>query len=285
MLKGFLCVSVAAVLTLRMGAQARRASELRIELMEPGGSVNPNYSASLEHIQDHLPIASADMAPDGVLRFPEIPYGEYRLTIANGHGDSVDEHLITVNSQTSTIVLRLPAETASSPASAGNVVTVSELRHPIQKKALSSFMASLKLVARGDYEQAVHELQKAINTSPDYAAAYSTLAAIHIRMGLYGHAVDEITRAINIAGPNARDLSNMAIADYNLERYADSQEVARWALRLDSNCDLAHYILGASLAKDRRTMSESVVHLERAARTIPTAKTMLLIVQKALSHD
>ena len=39
----------------------------------------------------------------------------------------------------------------------------------------------------------------------------------------------------------------MALAYYNLERYGDSVEAARWALRLEPNYDPAHYVLGARL--------------------------------------
>jgi hypothetical protein len=62
--------------------------------------------------------------------------------------------------------------------------------------------------------------------------------------------------------------------------YGDSVEAARWALRLEPNYEPAHFVLGATLAMDRRTMPESVPHLERAARTIPVAKAVLMIVQK-----
>jgi tetratricopeptide (TPR) repeat protein len=104
-------------------------------------------------------------------------------------------------------------------------------------------------------------------------------------LGHYEQALNDITQAMMNAGPNARDLSNMALADYNLGRYADSVEAARRALRLDSNYGPAHYVLGATLAMDRRTMAESVPHLELAARSIASAKAILMIVQKALSRN
>jgi tetratricopeptide (TPR) repeat protein len=172
----------------------------------------------------------------------------------------------------------------TSPSVSGTI-SVSQLRQPIQKSALRSFRASQKLFERGDYERAVHELKNAIAASPGYAEAYSSLAAVHIKMRLNGQALTEIAKALSIAGPNARDLSNMALAYFSLERYGDSADAARWALRLEPNYDPAHYVLGATLAKDRRTMPESLPHLERAARTLPSAKAVLMIVQKALSRD
>jgi tetratricopeptide (TPR) repeat protein len=114
---------------------------------------------------------------------------------------------------------------------------------------------------------------------------HGLLGAVPIRLGLYEQALNEINQAMNIAGPNARYLSNMALADYKLGRYADSIDAARMALRLDSNYNPAHYVLGVTLARDRRTMPESVPHLELAARTIPSAKAVLAMVQKVLSRN
>jgi tetratricopeptide (TPR) repeat protein len=180
-------------------------------------------------------------------------------------------------------VLNLPVRMTS--PSASGTVSVSQLRQPIRQSALRSFRASQKLFEKGANERAVHELENAIRASPGYADAYSSLAAVHIKMRLYGQALNEIAKAMSIAGPNARDLSNMALAYYNLERYGDSVEAARRALRLEPDYDPAHFVLGATLAMDRRTMPEAVPHLERAARTITTAKAILTVVQEALSRN
>jgi tetratricopeptide (TPR) repeat protein len=283
MLKGFVCLFLVAVFMMNASSPDETLPELRIDIMSIGGSVSPKYSASLERIQDHRKIGSADLAPDGALRFRDVPFGEYTLTIVGSDGTPVYENRLAVSSSTSTIMLNFPVKITPPPASGS--VSVSQLRQPIRKKALSSFRASEKLFDRGDYEGAVHELETAIIVSPGYAAAYSSLAAAQIGLGHYEQALNDITRAMNIAGPNARDLSNMALADYNLGRYADSVEAARQALRLDSNYGPAHYVLGATLAMDRRTMPESVPHLELAARTIANAKAVLVIVQKALSRN
>lgn len=193
------------------------------------------------------------------------------------------EQMITVNSQTSTVMLNLPVKMAS--LSISGTVSVGQLLHPIDKKALKSFKASQDFIEKGDFERAARQLERAIEVSPGYADAYGSLAAVHIKMGRYVQALTEISQAIGVAGPNARDLSNQALAYYDLEDYAASIKAARWALRLDPNYDPAHFVLGATLAIDKRTMAESVPHLERAARTIISAKAILAIVQKAMSHD
>lgn len=282
MLKGFLCLPCVAVLMTGAVGSDETLPELRIQILAGGGTTQ-EYSASIEPIRDHLPIRSAILPTDGVWRFRDVPYGEYRLTIVRGDGSPVYQQGITVNSQTSTIMLSLPVKMTS--LSVSGTVSVGQLLHPISKKAVNSFKASQKLIEKGDFEQAARELEKAVAVSPGYADAYGSLAAVHIQMGRYVQALTEISQAISAAGPNARDLSNQALAYYHIENYADAIKAARWALRLNQNYDPAHFILGTTLALDKRTIAESVPHLEQAARTIPRAKAILAIVQKALSQD
>jgi tetratricopeptide (TPR) repeat protein len=280
-LKGFLCLPFLAVLmTPGAAASDEQLQELRIVA---GGGVSAEYSASIERLQDRRPIRSGALPADGFWRFRDVPYGKYRLTIRSIDGAPVYEQGITVNSQTSTVMLSLPVKMTS--LSVSGTVSVGQLLHPIGKKALKSFKESQNLIEKGDFEGAARQLEKAIEASPGYADAYGSLAAVHIKMGRYVQALTEISQAISVAGPNARDLSNQALAYYDLEDYAESIKASRWALRLDPNYDPAHFVLGATLAIGKHTMAESVPHLERAARTIMSAKAILAIVQKAMSHD
>ena len=262
-------------------ASDEQLPELRIQIIA-GGSAAQQYSASIESIQEHRLIRSASLPVDGIWRFRDIPYGEYRLIIMSGDSGPVYEQEIIVNSQTSTIMVSLPAK-MTSPSVSGTVSA--QLLRPIDKKAVRSFKESQKLIEKGDFEGAARELNKAIEVSPGYVDAHQSLAAVDIEIGRYVQALNEISEAIRGAGPNARDLSNRALAYYLLGDYAESIKTARWALRLDVNYGPAHYILGAALAMDKRTMLESVSHLQQAARTIVSARATLAIVQKALSDD
>jgi tetratricopeptide (TPR) repeat protein len=264
--------------------QDEQLPELRIEVVALGEGLLPKYTAELERLQYRHRFGSAELPPDGTVRFRNVPYGEYKLFIVDGAGRPVCEQGITVGPHTAAMMIRLP-NMKETPRPLSGTVSVLQLRDPIPKTALQSFTASEKFFEAGDNEKAAGELQKAIKISPGYAQAYSTLAVVRIRMGLYEQALSEISLALNIAGPNARDLSNMALAEYKLERYAESMQSARSALRLDPNYNPAYYVLGVVLAMDKQTMAESVPYLERAARTIDSAKAILTVVQKALGRE
>jgi TPR repeat len=214
MLRGIVCLLLAPVFMMSAPVPDDALPELRIDIMSIGAGANPKYSASLERIQDHRRVGAADLAPDGALRFRDVPYGEYRLTITGGDGQLVYKQGLAVNSSTHTVMVNLPV-TTKSPSVSGTV-SVFQLGQPVQKKAVSALRASQKRFDRGDYEGAVEELDRAIAASPGYADAYASLGAVHIKLRLYEQALNEIAQALSIAGPNARDLSNMALADYNL---------------------------------------------------------------------
>jgi len=237
----------------------------------------------LEGLPHRGRIASAELPEDGYLRFSNIPYGDYRLRIVDGIGVRVHEEVIVVGQQSLPIFVRLPKEPVQ--RSLPGTVSVSQLQHPVRKKAWQAFAASNKFFDAGDFDRAAVELRKALQISPGYAEAYGNLAVLHIRIGLYEQALGDIAHALEIAGPNARYLSDKALAEYRLGRYAESMQSARLALHLDPHCNPAHYMLGVVLAVDPHTMAESVPHLELAAQTIASAKAILTVVRKALGRE
>src|SRR5215831_3267660 len=75
--KGFLCLLFLAILTTGAAASDEQLPELRIQIIA-GGDVGAEYSASIERPQDRRPIRSEAQPADGVWRFRDVPYGEYR---------------------------------------------------------------------------------------------------------------------------------------------------------------------------------------------------------------
>ena len=210
---------------------------------------------------------------DGTFQLRDIRAGTYTLRVTTLHGDLVHQELVTVAPQTGPLTVRLPA--SKGKASAPGTISFTQLQHPPSRKAFQAMETAQRYSDSGQTEKAVEELEKAVRISPEYADAYNNLAVQHIRMGHFEEACEEFSRAIAIAGPNASRLSNLAYAQGQLHHFPEAIESARAALRLDPGSPQAHLILGSILAVDPHTRAESIPHLERAAETMPSARTIL----------
>jgi tetratricopeptide (TPR) repeat protein len=216
---------------------------------------------------------------DGTFQLRDIHPGTYTLRVTTLHGEIVHQELVTVAPQTGPLTVRLP--TPRVKPSAPGTISFTQLQHPPSQKAFQAMAAAQRYSDSGQTEKAVEELEKAVRISPEYADAYTNLAVQHIRMGRFEEACEEFSHAIAIAGPSTSRLSNLAYAQGQLHRFPEAIESARAALRLDPGSPQAHLILGSLLAVDPRTRAESIPHLERAAETMPSARTILEKVREA----
>jgi tetratricopeptide (TPR) repeat protein len=165
-----------------------------------------------------------------------------------------------------------PRET---PSPAAGSVSAQELLHPPTKKAIQACAAAQKFAEAGAHDKAAQQLEKAIQLSPEYTAAWINLGAQHIYLRQYEKALQELTHASELSKPTALVLSNMAFAQFALQRFGEGIRAAREALRIEPSSAQAHYLLGAALVRDERTRVEGLQHLEVAARTLPSAQAEL----------
>jgi tetratricopeptide (TPR) repeat protein len=215
----------------------------------------------------------AEVQFDGSFQLRDIHSGTYTLRVTTLRGDLVHQELVTVAPQTGPLTVRLPTPRAT--PSAPDTISLTQLRHPPSRKAFHAMEAAQRYSESGQTEKAVEELEKAVRISPEYADAYNNLGVQHVRMGRFEQACDEFSRAIAIAGPSTSRLCNLAYAQRQLHRLPEAIASARAALRLDAGSAQAHLILGSILAIDPGTRAESIPHLERAAETMPSARTIL----------
>ena len=218
-------------------------------------------------------VAEEYVGTDGRFEFRHVPYGEYRLTVLDGADRPIHEELLTVCEHAQPIQVEVKLPETERPA--GDTVSAQELLHPPAKKAFKAFLAAQKFSEAGAHEKAAEQLEKAVQLSPDYGAAWVNLAAQHIFLKRYEQALQELTHAGGISKPTAMMFGDMAFAQYALHRFAEGTRSAREALRLDPSSAAAHYLLGSFLVLDRRTRAEGFQHLEQAARTMPAAQAEL----------
>lgn len=254
-------------------SQSPERSTIRGELRSDTPVSLNEFWLELTDVSQASGVHRVDVQFDGSFQLRDIRSGVYALRVTTLYGGLVHQELVTVTPQTGTLTVRLP-ELSRKPSAPGTI-SVTQLRHPPARKAFQALVSAQRYSASGQTEKAVEELQKAIRISPEYAEAHNNLAVQHMRMGRFAESCGELARAITIAGPSTVLLSNLAYAQLQLNRRPDAVASVRAALRLDSSSPQAHLILGSILAQDPRTRDESIQHLERAAETLPSARTTL----------
>jgi len=217
---------------------------------------------------------------DGSFVFHNVRYGDYEIRVTNSGGEVVQHQFVSVSANNPPVELRLARERMERPPS--GPVSLTQLKHPPSRKAYGAFLAAQRFSEAGQYEKAAGELEKAIQISPEYAAAYTNLAAQYVRIGRYEDAVNDAKRAMELTRPNAADLCNMAFALFRLQRYPEALDSARTAVRLEPGNDKAHYLLGTLLVMNGRTLREGITHLERAVQSVRAAQANLDKAKKAL---
>jgi len=230
---------------------------------------------SLEEGSSNMRGAEVDVRMDGSFEFRDVPTGEYMLRVTDCRGVNIFQQSVTIQVQMAELEVRVPDRETHGGAKTKATVSVRELKHPPDKKAVRAFQSALRLSEAGKYDAAAGELENAIRISPDFSEAHTNLAVQYFRLGRYEESAAESARAIAIGGPQPLSLSNLATAQARLQRWDEAEKSARAALRLDTSSVQANLILGFILVNDPATRSEGIRNLEKAAPASAPARLFL----------
>jgi hypothetical protein len=146
-----------------------------------------------------------DVQTDGSFEFRDIASGDYVLRVTDGFGLTVCREFVTIRDHMPELEVHLPERESNGAGAGAGTVSVTQLMHPPDKKAVQAFKSALRFSSAGKYEDASSELEKAIHISPEFAEAHSNLAVQYFRLGRFEESIAESTHAIQIggAGPTA----------------------------------------------------------------------------------
>jgi len=235
----------------------------------------------VEERATHAEISRTDAHIDGGFDFHEIPSGEYTLRVIDGFGQTVCQQFVVIEKHMPPLEIQLPEGEPYDTGRGAGAATVSirQLMHPPDKKAVRAFETALRFSNAEKYGDAASELEKAIRISPEFAAAHTNLAVQYFRLNRVEESLAESERAIQIAGPDPRNLCNLAAAQAELHRYAEAEKSASAALRLDAGYSKANLILGSILTHEPATRGEGLKHLQKAATELASARQPLQQLQ------
>jgi hypothetical protein len=232
----------------------------------------------MEDVISHVQIHRVDVRFDGGFEFRGVPAGDYTLVVSDLHGSIVTQEIVNIHEHMDEIAIRLP-DSGRRPWLPGKV-SVTQLMHPPEKKAVQAFHSALRFSESGKYDQAITALEKAVSLSPDFGEAHTNLAVQYIRRNRFEQAAAESRRAMEIGGPDPINLCNLGFVQFQLGQYADAEASARAALNLDAGYLQAHLVLGSVLARNRATWPEAIAHLEKAATKFASAQQTLDALRK-----
>jgi tetratricopeptide (TPR) repeat protein len=259
-----------------------RAADIAVvrgRLQSPGTKSFDGLFVSMEEIVLHSQIHRIDVRFDGSFEFRGVPQGDYVFNITDLHGHNISQQFVNIHEHMDELDVRLP-DSGRTPSLPGKV-SVAQLMHPPDKKAVQAFHTALRFSESGKHDAAVTALEKALSISPEFGEAHTNLAVQYIRLNQFALAAAESRRAMEIAGPDPVNLCNLAFSQFQLRQFADAEASARAALRLDKDYLQADLILGTVLALNRAARAEAVTHLERAAPRFPSAQKTLDAIRAA----
>jgi hypothetical protein len=252
---------------------------VRGQIQTPKPELLQGLYAGLEEVVTRTQIHRVDIHGDGAFEFRGVPSGDYLLRVTDLHGDTVYQQFVTIQEHFSEIQVSLP-DSGRTPVHPGKV-SLTQLMHPPDKKAVQAFHTALRLSESGKYNQAASELERALQISPEFGQAYTNLAVQHMRLGQYEQAAAESRHAMQIGGEDPVNLCNLAYAQFQLHQYSDAETSSRAALRLDSGYLQGHLVLGSVLALNREHWDEAIKHLQIAARQFESAQKTLDAIHAA----
>ena len=266
---------VAILISAPLELAASEVPIVRGRINTPNHDLVQGLCVSIEDASSHARTAQADVRIDGSFDFRDISTGSYTLHVTDRSGQALWQQSVDIQMPMPDVEVRLPDREPDRGGSRTSTVSLTELMHPPDKKAVKAFERALHLAAKGKYEDAATELEKAIGISPEFGVAHTNLAVQYFRLGRYEESAQESARAIQINGPQAVSLSNLAAAQAHLQRFDEAEKSARAALRLNSSYLNANLILGFILLADPATRSEGITNLEKAAPAFATARLFL----------
>lgn len=226
----------------------------------------------LTEVGTHTQAGRAFVGGDGSFEFRNVPAGTYTVEVLASSGESISQEMMSLNSSTDRIEIRVPGY-GNKPGAMGTI-SVQQLRHPLSAKSKRILAEAQKASERGDYLKAIGILRGALNDPSAAGYARMNMGVAFMRAGKPEEAVPELQEAVRLMRDDAAVRTNLAYALLMTKRVDAAEVEARRALELDRNDARARLVMGQILLLQGQ-MDEALEDLRLASREIPKARVML----------
>lgn len=152
----------------------------------------------------------------------------------------------------------------------------------VPAKAAAEFRKSQSAFADNKIDKAIRYLLNGIAIDPENAEAYNDLGVIYFNTNESLKAIDAFSSMVKIDPQSFRGYVNLAFLLVSQQRYTESEKAARRAVELRGEDSKARYLLGVSLAFQKKNAAEAEQLLTSAADDVAEARLELsrLLIEK-----
>jgi len=255
-------------------------TNLRGELSCSSCSSYTDLSIDLQDSETRRPVATFNVSANGHFEFVGIPTGTYLVTVKNSQG-AVAREVISVNGNSGPLSIQLPAGTApgqspSTPAAAGDIVSVHRLTHKVPKAAKKEYQKALH--AGDDNGTVISCLQRATEIDPEYLEALNNLGSRYIKTQQFDKAITVLEKAAAVDPASGFVFSNLAVALISTHRADEAEHAARRAVQLSGTDVRSRYILGLALFTQKKYNEETIQLLRKSQTEFPNSTLALAVI-------
>jgi tetratricopeptide (TPR) repeat protein len=240
------------------------------------GSFGNGYRVELWDGVGSQCIATSMPNSNGDFYFNNIAQGDYRVKVTSPSGDVIRQDTVSVSGSSQRLSLSLPdmsaAPASPAPANSGTgTVSYYRLKHKVPKEATKEFNSAMAATQKGQKEEAIGHLEKALKIDPLFMEAHNNLAARYVEKADIKKAAYHFQRASELDPGNAVVFSNYSTVLLAMGQAEEALAAARTSVRLNPTSVRGRYALGMALATTGEDFAEALHNLELAEGEFPRA--------------
>jgi len=223
---------------------------------------------------------------DGEFQFSELRAGDYAIAATKSGYDTATVNVSVLRGNAPFITILLRKTVSSQSLAATNTISVRQLSLP--PKAEEAFRSGHQLLeADGQPAKAVTEFQRAIQAFPSYYEAYTEIAVADYRLNKLQDSETALKKAIDLSSnkyPEALILLAELCNDHG--RFDEAEMFAQQAVDLEEPSWHAHFALARALLGQHRA-EEADLSASRARELKPDNSQVYLLLANAhmLEHQ
>jgi tetratricopeptide (TPR) repeat protein len=151
------------------------------------------------------------------------------------------------------------------------VISMAELRHTVPGNARRELQKARKACGKNELGACAGHLLKAIEIDPEYLEARRELGRVYVGLDEPEKVIEAFQAVLRMDPRSADAYSFIGAAQASLEQYGDAELAARQALRIEPNHARGRFVLGMSLAGQRKNDGEALACLAAVSDVFPGA--------------